>query len=160
MSSIPQSSLWTCVPTEKISNATTIGPEEETGVRFIRCRVHSIAPAAPNSDDLRIEYVDETGKMHAEIFDLVVLSIGLQVSKESKALAERIGIEIDASGFARTSSFSPVASSRPGVFTCGAFCGPKDIPFSVMEASAASAASAALALRIAKFSDTGKDLSA
>ena len=118
--------------------------EQETGVRFIRSRVHSISPAAPGSDDLRIEYVDETGKMHAEIFDLVVLSIGLEVSKESKALAERIGIEIDTSGFARTSSFSPIASSRPGVFTCGVFCGPKDIPFSVMEASAASAASAAL----------------
>ncbi len=118
--------------------------EQEIGVRFIRCRVHSIAHEAPSSDDLRIEYVDETGRMHAEIFDLVVLSIGLQVSKESKALAERIGIEIDASGFARASSFSPIAASRPGVFTCGAFCGPKDIPFSVMEASAASAASVAL----------------
>src|SRR5208337_1639425 len=99
--------------------------EQETGVRFIRCRVHSIFPAAPGSDDLRIEYVDETGKMQAEIFDLVVLSIGLQVSKESKALAERIGIDIDASGFARASSFSPIAASRPGVFACGAFCGPK-----------------------------------
>ena len=118
--------------------------EQETGVRFIRSRVHSIFPAAPGSDDLRIEYVDETGKMHAEIFDLVVLSTGLEVSKESKALAERIGIEIDTSGFAGTNSFSPVASSRPGVFTCGVFCGPKDIPSSVMEASAASAASAAL----------------
>ncbi len=118
--------------------------EQETGVRFIRCRVHSIFPAAPDSDDLRIEYVDETGKTRAEVFDLVVLSIGLQVSKESKALAERIGVEIDTNGFARTSGLSPVASSRPGVFTCGAFCGPKDIPFSVMEASAASAASAAL----------------
>ena len=118
--------------------------EQETGVRFVRSRVHSIFSAAPGSDDLRIEYVDETGKMHAEIFDLVVLSIGLEVSKESKALAERIGIEIDTAGFAGTNSFSPVASSRSGVFTCGVFCGPKDIPSSVMEASAASAASAAL----------------
>jgi heterodisulfide reductase subunit A len=118
--------------------------EQEIGVRFIRCRIHSIVPAAPNSDDLKIEYLDKTGKMRAEVFDLVVLSIGLQVSKQSKALAEIIGIEIDASGFARAGSFSPVASSRPGVFTCGAFRGPTDIPFSVMEASAASAASAAL----------------
>jgi heterodisulfide reductase subunit A-like polyferredoxin len=118
--------------------------EQEIGVCFIRCRIHSIVPAAPNSDDLKIEYLDKTGKMRAEVFDLVVLSIGLQVSKQSKALAEIIGIEIDASGFARAGSFSPVASSRPGVFTCGAFRGPTDIPFSVMEASAASAASAAL----------------
>ena len=39
-----------------------------------------------------------------------------------------------------TSCFTPVATSRPGVFVCGAFGGPKDIPYSVMEASAASAA--------------------
>ncbi len=118
--------------------------EQENGVRFIRCRVHSIASAEPGSDDLRIDYVDPSGIVQSEIFDMVVLSIGLQVSKESKALAERIGIELDSNGFARTTSFSPVAASRPGVYTCGAFCGPKDIPSSVIEASAASSASEAL----------------
>jgi len=40
--------------------------------------------------------------------------------------------------------FAPVSTSKPGVYVCGAFAGPKDIPQSVMEASAASAASAAL----------------
>ncbi|MCL5406394.1 MAG: CoB--CoM heterodisulfide reductase iron-sulfur subunit A family protein [Deltaproteobacteria bacterium] len=117
---------------------------EEAGVRFIRSRVHTIAQAAPGSDDLRIEYVDEAGTMQAEIFDMVVLSIGLEVSDKSRALAERIGIELDSGGFARLSSFSPIAATRPGVFVCGAFSAPKDIPSSVMEASAASAASAAL----------------
>jgi heterodisulfide reductase subunit A len=118
--------------------------KEESGVRFIRSRVHTISPAAPGSDDLMIEYADENGTMRAEIFDLVVLSTGLEVTSQAKALAERIGIELDSGGFAKTDSFSPIAASRPGIFVCGAFSGPKDIPSSVMEASAASAASAAL----------------
>ncbi|MGC9195364.1 MAG: FAD-dependent oxidoreductase [Syntrophobacteraceae bacterium] len=117
---------------------------EETGVRFIRSRIHTILPAAPGSDDLMIEYVDEDGTIRVEIFDLVVLSTGLEVSRQAKALAERLGIELDCGGFAKTNSFSPIAASRPGIFVCGAFSGPKDIPSSVMEASAASAASAAL----------------
>ncbi|MDR3557306.1 MAG: CoB--CoM heterodisulfide reductase iron-sulfur subunit A family protein [Syntrophobacteraceae bacterium] len=117
---------------------------EETGVRFIRSRVHTIAPAAPGSDDLAIEYVDDSGTQRVEVFDLVVLSTGLEVSDEAKGLAQRIGIELDSGGFAQTNSFSPISASRPGIFVCGAFSGPKDIPSSVMEASAASAASAAL----------------
>jgi heterodisulfide reductase subunit A-like polyferredoxin len=117
--------------------------KNENGVRFIRSRVHSIEPVAPGSDDLAISYTDENGQAQSEVFDLVVLSIGLEISKEGKELAKRLGINVDSDGFAETSSFSPVASSRPGIFACGAFAGPKDIPYSVMEASAASAASAA-----------------
>ncbi|MCE5244541.1 MAG: CoB--CoM heterodisulfide reductase iron-sulfur subunit A family protein [Syntrophobacteraceae bacterium] len=118
--------------------------KDETGVRFIRSRVHSIAPAGKGSDDLAIEYADESGASHSEVFDMVVLSVGLEVAKDVTGLAGRLGVELDAHGFATGSAFSPVATSRPGIFACGAFSGPKDIPYSVMEASAASAASAAL----------------
>jgi heterodisulfide reductase subunit A-like polyferredoxin len=38
---------------------------------------------------------------------------------------------------AATKTLAPVSSSRPGIFVCGAFQEPKDIPQSVMEASAA-----------------------
>ena len=44
--------------------------------------------------------------------------------------------------FAKTTVTSPVSTSRPGVYVCGLFQGPKDIPYSVMEASAAACASA------------------
>ena len=39
-----------------------------------------------------------------------------------------------------TDCFTPVSTSRPGVFVCGTFQGPKDIPQSVVEASAAACA--------------------
>jgi len=118
--------------------------KDEYGVRFVRCRVHSIEPSAGNSGDLTVQYVDEDGTLRDEIFDLVVLSVGLEISKDIQILGEACGIDIDEDGFAEASCFSPVETSRAGIFTCGAFSGPKDIPYSVMEASAASAASAAL----------------
>ena len=39
-----------------------------------------------------------------------------------------------------TGTFNPVATSRDGIFACGAFQGPKDIPQSVVDASAAASA--------------------
>ena len=118
--------------------------KDEYGVRFVRCRVHSIEPSAGNSGDLTVQYVDEDGTLRDEIFDLVVLSVGLEIGKDIQKLGETCSIDLDEDGFAEASCFSPVETSRAGIFTCGAFSGPKDIPYSVMEASAASAASAAL----------------
>ncbi len=112
---------------------------EEAGVRFIRSRVHTIDPI-PGSDDLVIKYSDESGTIHEELFDLVVLSVGLQVKPETVELANRISIDLDQYGFAATHPFSPIATSREGVFACGTFEGPKDIPTSVTEASAAACA--------------------
>ena len=118
--------------------------KNEHGVRFVRARIHSVEPAALDSNDLKLHYIDEDGTPYDETFDLVVLSTGLEIGGEVRKLSEACGIVIDEDGFAQTGCFSPVATSRPGIFTCGAFAGPKDIPYSVMEASAASAASAAL----------------
>lgn len=117
---------------------------QETGVRFVRSRVHSVEPAAPNSGDLRISYVDDNGMMQNEVFDLVVLSVGLEVSKDVIELAEKLNVHLNKDGFAETCSFTPVDTSRAGIFACGVFSGPKDIPQSVVEASAAAAGSAAL----------------
>ncbi len=111
----------------------------EHGVRFIRSRVHTVNPV--EDGNLEITYIDDNGELKSEIFDLVVLSVGFQVGKESIKLAERLGIELNKYNFAKTDSFTPVATTREGIFVCGAIQGPKDIPQSVMEASAAAAAS-------------------
>ena len=111
------------------------------GVRFVRSRVHSIDPAS-ESGSLEIEYVGEDGKQRSEVFDMVVLSVGLEISPESAALARKLGVELSPHNFAVTGNFTPVSTSRPGVYACGLFQGPKDIPSSVMEASAAASAAA------------------
>ncbi|PIU54435.1 MAG: heterodisulfide reductase, partial [Deltaproteobacteria bacterium CG07_land_8_20_14_0_80_60_11] len=112
---------------------------DEQGVRFIRSRVHTIDPV-PDSDDVSIRYLDEHGNLKDESFELVILSVGMEVAPEVMELGKTLGVSLNSDRFADTSSFTPVSTSRPGVFVCGAFQGPKDIPQSVMEASAAASA--------------------
>ncbi|GLI36356.1 FAD-dependent oxidoreductase [Desulforhabdus amnigena] len=116
----------------------------ELGVRFVRSRIHSIEPAGPGSDDLKLEYMDDKGEFHVENFDMVVLSVGLEAQKDVKELAGKLKIDLDESGFPIVGDFAPVETSRPGILACGAFAGPKDVPSSITEASASSAVSAAL----------------
>ncbi|MEJ2672951.1 MAG: FAD-dependent oxidoreductase, partial [Deltaproteobacteria bacterium] len=114
------------------------------GIRFIRSRVHSVDPMEDGG--LKIRYLTEAGQIISEEFDLLVLAHGLEISRETVEMAKRLGVEVDQYNFARTSSFAPVATSKPGIYACGVFTEPKDIPISVMEASAAaSAASSKLA---------------
>ena len=110
------------------------------GIRFIRSRVHSLQETPDQG--VKIEYATEAGEPQVEDFDLVVLSHGLEVPQSTVELANRLDVELRPSNFAKTSSFSPVATSRPGIYVCGALAGPKDIPLSVMEASAAACAAA------------------
>lgn len=113
----------------------------ESGVRFIRCRVNGVEPEGKNGD-LRLHYVNEQGQQIEDYFDLVVLSVGLETTKQAMELAKRSGIRLTSNNFAAVSDFAPVSTSKEGVFTCGAFSGPKDIPQSVVEGSAAAAAAA------------------
>ncbi len=112
---------------------------EKHGVRFIRSRVHSVTPVG-DTDDLEIRYVTDDGDLKVEIFDLIVLSVGLQMSPEIVDLAKRLDIDLTPGNFCQTQTFSPVETSRDGVFVCGAFQGPKDIPQSVVDSSAAASA--------------------
>jgi heterodisulfide reductase subunit A len=111
---------------------------KDMGMRFVRCRVHSVIENEDKS--LNIRYVDEQGNLQTEDFDMIVLSVGLESSETAIELGNRVGIELDQYNFAKTGPFTPVATSKPGIYVAGCFQGPKDIPYSVMEASAAAAA--------------------
>ena len=112
---------------------------EKHGIRFIRSRVHSVDPVL-GTDDLEIRYVTESGEMTTETFDMIVLSIGMETSPELIKLAKKLRIDLTEGNFCQTSSFEPVATSRKGIYVCGAFQGPKDIPQSVVDSSAAASA--------------------
>ncbi len=126
--------------------------KDEHGVRFVRSRVHTVDPL-PGSDDLCIAYTDETGSIHEEVFDMVVLSVGFEINNKTVELAKNLGLTLDQYGFASTDPFMPVATSRPGVFAAGIFQGPKDIPASVTEASSAACA-ASMNLSEARWTET------
>ncbi len=122
--------------------------KDKHGVRFIRSRVHTVDPVR-DSDDLEIRYVTEDGEIVTETFDQIVLSVGLEISPEVIELARRLDIDLTETNFSKAEGFNPVATSRQGIYTCGAFQGPKDIPESVMEASSA-ACSAGIKLASAR----------
>ncbi len=112
---------------------------ETSSVRFVRCRVNGVETDG-TSDDLRLSYVNEEGRQVEELFDMVVLSVGLQTPKHALELAHNAGIKLTGDNFAATTDFAPVQTSREGIFTCGSFSGPKNIPQSVTGGSAAAAA--------------------
>ncbi len=116
-----------------------VDAEEKQGVRFIRSRVHTINPV-PGTDDLEIRFITDTGELKTEVFDMIVLSVGLETPQELIDLAKSLDVDLTPGNFCQTSSFSPVATSRDGIFVCGAFQGPKDIPQSVVDSSAAASA--------------------
>ncbi len=114
--------------------------EGQFGVDFIRSRVAKVTELP--GGDLRLYYTKQDGGRATADFSLVVLSVGIQARPEMMELAEKIDIKLDEFGFCRTGDYKPLDTSRPGVFVCGAFGGPKDIPESVMEASGAVASAA------------------
>jgi heterodisulfide reductase subunit A2 len=122
--------------------------EKKHGVRFVRSRVHTVDPV-PGTDDLEVRYVTDEGAIKTEIFDQIVLSVGLEISSEIVDLAKRLGVELSEGNFCKTDSVDPIATPRKGIYVCGAFQGPKDIPESVMEASSA-ACSAGISLASAR----------
>ena len=120
--------------------------EEKYGVEYTRCRLSEVKEA-PGSNNLIVRYATPYGEQNELIekeFDLVVLSVGMEISDSVKTLGQQLGIELDSYGFCHTTLFDPLQSSRPGLFVAGPFREPKDIPETVMEASGAAANAAQL----------------
>ncbi len=109
---------------------------DKEGVRFVKARVHTVTEI-PETGDLKVRYADETGAIQEQVFSMVVLSVGLTIPDTAIELANRLDVKLNHYNFAASEPFAPVETSRPGIFTCGVFQGPKDIPGSVTEASAA-----------------------
>jgi heterodisulfide reductase subunit A2 len=127
---------------------------DESDIRFVKSRIHSIVENR-ETGDLILNYADELGTMQTEEFDMVILSVGLEVSDATIELSERIGVELNKHNFAKTSAFNPLETSRKGVFVSGAFQSPKDIASSVTEASGAACA-AGMQIAAARHTDTKK----
>jgi heterodisulfide reductase subunit A len=113
-----------------------IRAQEEYGVRYIKSRVSSVKEV-PETKDLRIKYETGDGKVIEEDYHMVVLAVGLNPPNDAKYLAKQFNIELNEYDFAKTNIFNPVQTSKPGIFACGAFSSPKDIPDTVTQASAA-----------------------
>ena len=111
---------------------------QEEGVRFVRARPATVEETG-DERYLRIKYLNERGEFKDEEFDLVVLSSGMRPAAGAVEVARQLGIEQDDNGYCQTRPLAPLETNRPGVFVCGTFSEPKDIPETVMQASGAAA---------------------
>jgi heterodisulfide reductase subunit A-like polyferredoxin len=117
--------------------------EKEYGVRFIKSLVARVEEN-PETNDLALNYIREDGRLINEQFDLVVLAVGFEPPQSVRNMAGRLNVALNKYGFCQTQTLSPLKTSRPGIFVCGAFVSPKDIPETVMQASGAAGEASAL----------------
>ena len=113
---------------------------KEKGIDYIPCRISGLEED-PETKDILIRYEDSSNghSIKEEQVDLVILSIGMSPLPNIQELARTSGIQLDSHQFCLTQDFQPTETSRPGIYACGAFTEPKDIPDSVIQASGAAA---------------------
>ncbi|MDO8685530.1 MAG: FAD-dependent oxidoreductase, partial [Clostridiales bacterium] len=126
------------------SDYISAGNISESGEKLIEYRNEGCnGDHAKSQIESRNKYLNE-GRMSAE-YDLIVLSTGLKPSSGSSKLFQDAGIKTDQFGFCWTNEMNPPQTSVKGILACGASAGPKDIPETVLEASAAAAEASAVA---------------
>lgn len=86
--------------------------ESQYGVRFIRCRVHSIEPAN-DTGDLIVRYVTPSGTIEHSIFDMVVLAVGQASTQLLPDYARQDGVWLIRDG----REWKDIAESVIGAYT-------------------------------------------
>ncbi len=112
---------------------------EEYGARYIRGRVSQVYQ---RGDKVMVRGADTLTGATVEVeADLVVLAVGAEAAKGASELAEKLRISYDTYGFYMEShpKLKPVETNTAGVYLAGSCQGPKDIPSSVGQGSAAAA---------------------
>ena len=113
--------------------------QEEYGACYLRGRVSKVYP---EGDHLVVMGEDTLMGMPVRVeADLVVLATGVQPQPDAGHMARILGISYDSYGFINEShpKLNPVESNTAGIFLAGSTIGPKDIPETVSQASAAAA---------------------
>ena len=117
--------------------------QEKYGIEFIRGKPAQIF----ENDDLTLTIRAEDtllGKVTEYTYDLVVLSVGLEHAEGSDELRQTLGVSKSADGFYMEAhpKLRPVDTLTDGVYIAGVAQGPKDIPDSVAQGSAAASRAA------------------
>jgi len=88
-----------------------------------------------------IRYSPDNGKVSQVIADMIVLCTAIETQQDAGKVAQAFSISQKADGFflERHPKLDPVATMTEGVYVVGCCQGPKDIPDTVSQASAAAA---------------------
>ncbi len=115
--------------------------EDEYGVVFRRSRVPRIEQNR-ETGELSVRYINDNGDVEIESYDMVVLAVGMQPCDTLPDLASIVNVNLNGYGFIEVDPYYNVETSRSGIYASGSATEPKDIPESVIEASAAAAIAA------------------
>jgi heterodisulfide reductase subunit A len=127
-----------------------LGEEE---VRFIRGKVAEITDRTINKDEEGKLVVVAEDTLMANIVrlpvDMVILCVALEPQPDVEKVARLFNINRSADGFflERHPKLDPIATMTDGIFVAGCCQGPKDIPDTVAQASAAAARALAMISR-------------
>ena len=113
---------------------------EEYNVQYIKGMVGKVAPRADGTLDVQASDLIANEQLHIKA-DLVVLAAAIEPDKSARPLATMLTASMDTNDFFTEAhpKLRPVESPTAGVFLSGACQGPKDIPETVSQASAAAA---------------------
>jgi len=107
------------------------------GVRFFRGMPSDIQT---NEEEISMQVEDsETAEVTILHPELIVLSVGMSPAPGAAALAERLGISVEESGFLKplNDAVDTVGTIRPGIYIAGTAGAPRDIPDSVSHGGSA-----------------------
>ena len=117
---------------------------QASGIAFVRGRATEVQEDGHGG--LMVLAEDEEGRPVRVGADLVVLGTAIVPAQGADGLAGALGLGLDAAGFLAVDPDDPAAlrTTRPGVLVAGCASGPRDVPDSVAQGSAAAAAAAGL----------------
>lgn len=110
---------------------------KEEGVKIIRGKTASVKES---DGQLLIRSEDiHQGRIIEKKVDMVVLAVGLEPREDSAEVAKMLGLERESDGWFTEANYlaDPTSTFAGGIFIAGLCQGPKDIPDTVAQASAA-----------------------
>jgi len=108
------------------------------GIEFVKGKVARINEDGDHNPVVRVELIDEDGRIVERTHDLVVLSVGMLPGYHPQQI---FGAPEAEDGFIQTPNYniSSTQTSLPGIFATGAATGPMDIVDTIISAGAAAA---------------------
>ena len=113
---------------------------EQYGVHYVKGMVGKVTPQSDGTLDVQASDLLDNKQLHINA-DLVVLAAAIEPDKSARGLATMLTASMDTNDFFTEAhpKLRPVESPTAGIFLSGACQGPKDIPETVAQASAAAA---------------------
>lgn len=111
---------------------------EQYNVHYIKGMVGKVTPKADGKIDVQASDLLSNEQLHIDA-DMVVLATAIEPDKTARPLATMLTTQMDTNDFFTEAhaKLRPVESATAGIFLSGACQGPKDIPETVAQASAA-----------------------